>query len=300
MPTVKFQLRRDTAANWASVNPTLGPGEPALETDTGKVKYGNGATAWNSLPYFAGDLGTALMAIKALTPAADRYVYFTSGSAAALGTITAFGRSLLDDADAATARGTLGLGTITTQAANNVAITGGSASGLTALGIVESGDNFTVDQYSNTSAVGANMLARRARGTSGSPTGVLSGNVLGGIYGAGWRDTAVWSNFTASVRAVAAEDFVGTANGTQLEFATTSIGASSRSTRFTISPAGSLYSNVTPSTTMTTGFVYIPAGAGVPTGVPEGVGTNQVAMYYDRTNNHFYIYNGAWKKVALA
>ncbi|WP_375194639.1 hypothetical protein [Sphingobium sp.] len=51
MPTVRFQLRRDTAANWTSVNPTLGPGEPALETDTGKRKYGNGADAWTDLPY---------------------------------------------------------------------------------------------------------------------------------------------------------------------------------------------------------------------------------------------------------
>lgn len=62
MPTVKFQLRRDTAANWASVNPTLGPGEPALETDTLKVKYGNGVNAWNALPYAAIDLPAILAA----------------------------------------------------------------------------------------------------------------------------------------------------------------------------------------------------------------------------------------------
>jgi len=47
----KLQLRRDTAANWTSVNPTLGQGEPGLEIDTGKVKYGDGTTAWNSLAY---------------------------------------------------------------------------------------------------------------------------------------------------------------------------------------------------------------------------------------------------------
>jgi len=52
MATVRFQLRRDTAANWASVNPTLANGEPALETDTRKVKYGDGTTPWNSLAYF--------------------------------------------------------------------------------------------------------------------------------------------------------------------------------------------------------------------------------------------------------
>ena len=48
----EIQLRRDTAANWATANPTLGSGEEGIETDTGKIKYGDGTTAWNSLQYF--------------------------------------------------------------------------------------------------------------------------------------------------------------------------------------------------------------------------------------------------------
>jgi Major tropism determinant N-terminal domain len=48
---VQLQWRRDTAANWASANPTLAQGEAGLETDTGKVKLGNGSTAWASLAY---------------------------------------------------------------------------------------------------------------------------------------------------------------------------------------------------------------------------------------------------------
>lgn len=53
----QIQLRRDTAANWASVNPVLASGEPAFETDTGKFKIGDGITAYNSLDYIgAGDL----------------------------------------------------------------------------------------------------------------------------------------------------------------------------------------------------------------------------------------------------
>ena len=46
-----IQLRSDTAANWASVNPTLAVGETGFETDTGKLKVGTGSTAWNSLIY---------------------------------------------------------------------------------------------------------------------------------------------------------------------------------------------------------------------------------------------------------
>lgn len=48
---VRFQLRRDTAANWASVNPVLALGEPGVETDTLKVKVGDGTLNWNNLGY---------------------------------------------------------------------------------------------------------------------------------------------------------------------------------------------------------------------------------------------------------
>ena len=51
-----IQLRRDTAANWTSVDPILGLAEAGLETDTNKLKFGDGVTAWNSLPYFVGSL----------------------------------------------------------------------------------------------------------------------------------------------------------------------------------------------------------------------------------------------------
>lgn len=49
----QIQLRRDTAANFASKNPVLGIGEPAYETDTKKLKIGDGTTVYNSLDYFA-------------------------------------------------------------------------------------------------------------------------------------------------------------------------------------------------------------------------------------------------------
>ena len=48
--------------------------------------------------------------------------------------ISAFGAQLLDDANSGEARATLGLGTIATQDADAVAITGGSVSALHALG----------------------------------------------------------------------------------------------------------------------------------------------------------------------
>jgi hypothetical protein len=56
MPVVtQIQIRRGTAAQWTSTNPTLASGEQGFETDTNKMKIGNGSTVWNSLPYIAAD-----------------------------------------------------------------------------------------------------------------------------------------------------------------------------------------------------------------------------------------------------
>lgn len=51
---VHIRLRRDTASNWTNNNPILKVGEPGLETDTRKLKFGDGITSWNNLQYAIG------------------------------------------------------------------------------------------------------------------------------------------------------------------------------------------------------------------------------------------------------
>lgn len=84
----RFKFRRDTAANWTSVNPVLAAGEIALETDTSpyRVKIGNGSTAWVSLDYWA-------IAAADITDS------------------TTVGRAVLTAANAAAARTAIGAGT---------------------------------------------------------------------------------------------------------------------------------------------------------------------------------------------
>ena len=50
----QIQLRRDTASNWTSNNPTLAAGEFGWESDTNKFKIGTGSSNWQSLGYASG------------------------------------------------------------------------------------------------------------------------------------------------------------------------------------------------------------------------------------------------------
>lgn len=78
-----IKLRRDTAANWTSTNPVLAAGEQGLETDTGRVKIGNGSTAWTSLGYAKAnahpDYETTISSAsaKTLTALSPRNQFFT-------------------------------------------------------------------------------------------------------------------------------------------------------------------------------------------------------------------------------
>lgn len=47
-----IRLRRGNAATWTSTNPVLALGEAGVETDTYKLKIGDGVSLWNALPYF--------------------------------------------------------------------------------------------------------------------------------------------------------------------------------------------------------------------------------------------------------
>jgi hypothetical protein len=52
-----IQIRRGSSTEWTSANPTLSNGEIAIETNTKKLKVGDGSTAWNNLKYVCFDGG---------------------------------------------------------------------------------------------------------------------------------------------------------------------------------------------------------------------------------------------------
>jgi hypothetical protein len=79
----QIQIRRGTASQWTSANPTLAAGEQGYETDTGKMKIGDGSTAWNSLAY-------------AITGAVGTVTSITAGTGLSGGTITGTGTIAID------------------------------------------------------------------------------------------------------------------------------------------------------------------------------------------------------------
>lgn len=118
-----IKLRHDTAANWTAANPILRLGEPGLETDTNKVKYGDGITTWNSLAYASAGGGGSLT-----VSASPRLVgRVSAGSGASEEIILGANLSLTGNTlNAASGGSVTGLATVASRAALG-AITGQAA-----------------------------------------------------------------------------------------------------------------------------------------------------------------------------
>lgn len=88
--TANIQTRSDTATNWTTSNPVLLLNEHAVETDTGKVKVGDGASAWTDLDYYVIPLFMVPYTVTTV-PSASTYsnsmIYVTDETG---GTIPAF------------------------------------------------------------------------------------------------------------------------------------------------------------------------------------------------------------------
>jgi hypothetical protein len=124
----RIQLRRDVAAAWTSRNPTLAVGEEGLELDTGRRKVGDGATAWNGLPYSGSAIGATF------TPGGTIAATNVQAAVAEAAFEAAQKSANLSDLESAsTARTNLGLGTAATQATGTFEPAGAAASAAAAV-----------------------------------------------------------------------------------------------------------------------------------------------------------------------
>ena len=122
-----------------------------------------------------------LAAIAGLTSAADKGIQFTGVGTASVFDLTTAGKALIDDADATAQRTTLGLGTIATQNANSVAVTGGS---ITGLGTPSSGSDAATKTYVDNLITGIKTrIICRAASTANVviATALENGDTLDGV-----------------------------------------------------------------------------------------------------------------------
>lgn len=64
MTIARIQLRRGTANQWTTINPVLANGEAGYETDTRKIKVGNGTSTWSQLQYIASSASVSLAGLS--------------------------------------------------------------------------------------------------------------------------------------------------------------------------------------------------------------------------------------------
>jgi len=115
------------------------------------------AGTWSGTQIAVTKGGTGLTSV-----AADKIIYTSGANTFAASDISAFGRSIIDDADASAARTTLGLGTIATQASDSVNIDGGAIDGAV-IG-------------ANSAAAGSFTTINASGTITGDLTGAVSGN----------------------------------------------------------------------------------------------------------------------------
>lgn len=188
-----------------------------------------------------------LQSIAGLTTGADQTIYTTGADTYAVTSITSFGRSLIDDADAATARTTLGLGSLATQSGTFAGTHSGTSSGtntgdqtITLTGdVTGSGTGTFAATIANdavTSAKVLNSAITTAKINDGAVTAVklaadstlvVSGNAPAGngaYQGQQWLNTNngltyVWTG--AAWQQVAAIQSIHFSDSTPLSFAVT-------------------------------------------------------------------------------
>lgn len=172
---------------------TLGLGTIATQNANAVSITGGSVTAnASSLSIYDADgsnilslaVGSNLTANTVLTLTTGASTSRTLDISASNVTISTAGAALIDDADAAAQRTTLGLGTIATQNSNNVSITGGSISGV--LGVAAGGGTDRVF-YENDQTVTTNysITSGKNAGTFG-PITVNSGVTVTVPSGSTW------------------------------------------------------------------------------------------------------------------
>ena len=177
----KIQLRRDTAADWTSGNPTLAAGEFAWESDTNRYKIGDGSTAWTSLAYAdtlstLGDLSVTGSTIS--SPSNADLTLTTSGTGDIVLDALRVNGTTLDSSDSSKITIAEALDVTGAFTSANVAITGGTITGITDLVVADGGTGAsTLTDNSVLTGTGASAISAENNLTFNGSTLGVTGNI---------------------------------------------------------------------------------------------------------------------------
>lgn len=234
---------------------------PAGDTMTGSLVVPNASgikikdtDASHTLGLVGGSNLTSDRTLTLTTGDADRVLDISAGNV----TISAAGAALVDDADAAAQRATLGLGTAATKS------TGTSGN---VIPLLDGANIFSAGQKINTNAstfpasltsgvinlmaadttaslinlvsfaANSNFTQARAGGTAASPSALASGDMIGQNVFKGY-DGSAWGSNQVTIRSYATEAWTSSAHGSDLRFGTTANGATTVTDRCRVDQDG--------------------------------------------------------------
>jgi hypothetical protein len=220
---VQLKLRQDTSSGWSAVNPILLAGELGRESNTGKIKIGDGSTAWNSLAYQpfgalitnADISATAEIAVSKLADGAARQLLQTDTAGTGVewtsnvdvpGTLDVTGAATFDAA--VTIAGDLTVnGTTTNINTQNLVVedkniiladvatptdTTADGGGITLKGATDK----TITWSDTTNAWTSNQVLDVPAGSAATPSLIFGADVNTGIYSPGADQVAISTNGT--------------------------------------------------------------------------------------------------------
>jgi hypothetical protein len=220
---VQLKLRQDTSSGWSAVNPILLVGELGRESNTGKIKIGDGSTAWNSLTYqpFGALItnddisATAEIAVSKLADGAARQILQTDAAGTGVewasnidipGTLDVTGAATFDATVTVTGDLTVN-GTTTTISTQNLLVedkniiigdvatptdTTADGGGITLKGATDK----TINWIDATDAWTSSERFSIPLGSAAAPSLTFTGDTNTGIYSPGADQVAISTNGT--------------------------------------------------------------------------------------------------------
>lgn len=251
-----------TVINNTSGNITLAPiGSVIVSSTTASTNSSTGALVVNGGLGVAGDIYTS-GTIVTTSNIQGVSVTATSGviSPYIAGSIASSGALTLDSTTHAT-KGNILL------APHGGSVGIGTSSPTSVLNIVSNlstNDLLNIERYNDNNA-SAGFRAKRGRGTASSPSAIMSGDIITGLYGAGYHSGGAFGGNSTAIQYIAINDYTSIARGADIAFETTASGTTSRNEKMRLTSTGSLG-----------------IGTSAPTGILDVVSSNYPVMRAER------------------